>query len=139
MFSQHFFFSAQLIGFISSSIKVRIAKTKLICVLALLLHCSFRISRPEVFCEKGVLKHFAKFPRKHLCHSLFFNKVAGLLWHRGFPVNFVKFLRTPFSQNTSGGCFICSFNYECDKLVSFFIRNMTLNRLSIPLNYTMEV
>ena len=24
------------------------------------------------------------------------------LWHRCFPVNFVKFLRTPFSQNTSG-------------------------------------
>ena len=37
--------------------------------------------------------------------SLFFNKVAGLrpatllkkrLWHRCFPVDFVKFLRTPF-------------------------------------------
>ena len=24
------------------------------------------------------------------------------LWHRYFPVNFVKFLRTPFLQNTSG-------------------------------------
>ena len=24
------------------------------------------------------------------------------LWHRCFPVNFVKFLRTPFSQNNSG-------------------------------------
>ena len=24
------------------------------------------------------------------------------LWHRHFPVNFVKFLRIPFSQNTSG-------------------------------------
>ena len=27
------------------------------------------------------------------------------LWHRCFPVNFAKFLRTPFLQNTSGGCF----------------------------------
>ena len=25
------------------------------------------------------------------------------LWHRCFPVNFKKFLRTPFLQNTSGG------------------------------------
>ena len=25
------------------------------------------------------------------------------LWHRHFRVNFAKFLRTPFSQNTSGG------------------------------------
>ena len=24
------------------------------------------------------------------------------LWHRCFPVNFAKFLRTPFSQNTVG-------------------------------------
>ena len=24
------------------------------------------------------------------------------LWHRCFPVNFAKLLRTPFSQNTSG-------------------------------------
>ena len=27
--------------------------------------------------EKIVLKNFAKFTGKHLCHSLFFNKVAG--------------------------------------------------------------
>ena len=65
----------------------------------------FRSSRPEVFCKKGVLRNFAKFTGKHLCQSLFFNKVAGLrsatllkkrLWHRCFPVNFAKFLGTPF-------------------------------------------
>ena len=28
--------------------------------------------------EKGALKNFAKFTRKHLCQSLFSNKVAGL-------------------------------------------------------------
>ena len=64
-----------------------------------------RSSCPEVFCKKGVLRNFAKFTGKHLCHSLFLNKVAGLrpatllkkrLWHRCFPVNLVKFLRTPF-------------------------------------------
>ena len=89
-------------------------------------------SPPEVFCEKdvlenfagkqlcfhqrcsmkkGALRNFAKFTGKHLCQSLIFNKVAGLrpatllkkrLWHRCFPVNFAKFLRTPFLQNTSG-------------------------------------
>ena len=46
-----------------------------------------RSSRPEAFCEKGVLRNFTKFTRKHLCQRL---------WHRCFPVNFVKFLRTPF-------------------------------------------
>ena len=64
-----------------------------------------RSSRPDVFCKKGVLRDFAKSTGKHLCQSLFFNKVAGLrpatllkkrLWYRCFLVNFVKFLRTPF-------------------------------------------
>ena len=36
-----------------------------------------RSSLPEVFCKKGVLKIFARFTWKHLCQSLFFNKVAG--------------------------------------------------------------
>ena len=35
-------------------------------------------SRPEVFCEDGVLENFIKFTGKHLCQSLFFNKVANL-------------------------------------------------------------
>ena len=62
---------------------------------------------PEVIYKKGVLENFTKFTGKHLCQSLFFNKVAGpgprpatllkkRLWHRCFPVNFVKFPRTPF-------------------------------------------
>ena len=37
-----------------------------------------RSIHPDVFCEKGVLKEFAKFTGKHLCQRLFFNKVAGL-------------------------------------------------------------
>ena len=53
-----------------------------------------RNSCPEVFCEKGVLRNFAKLTGKHLCQSLFLNKVAGL---------------SLFSQNTSGGCFCRTF------------------------------
>ena len=58
-------------------------------------------SRLEVLCRKGVLWNFEKFTGKHLCQSLFFNKLAGLrpvslfkkrLWQRCFPVNFSKFL-----------------------------------------------
>ena len=57
--------------------------------------------------RKGILRNFAKFTGKHLCKSLFFNKVANLRsvallkMRLCFPVNFVKFLRTPFLQNTS--------------------------------------
>ena len=39
---------------------------------------STRSNHPEVFCKKGVLRNFAKFTGKHLCQSLFFNKVTGL-------------------------------------------------------------
>ena len=39
---------------------------------------NFRSSHPEVFSHKGVLENFAKLTGKHLCQSLFFNKVAGL-------------------------------------------------------------
>ena len=74
-----------------------------------------RSSCPEVFYKKGVLRNFKKFAGKHLCQRLFFNKVADLawpatllkksLWHMCFPVNFAKFLRTPFLQISSVSCF----------------------------------
>ena len=63
----------------------------------------------RLFCTKGVLRNFTKFTGKHQCQSLFLNKVAGLmsatllkkrLWHRCFPVNFAKFLRTAFLYRT---------------------------------------
>ena len=47
----------------------------------------YRSVLPEVFCNKGALRNFAKFTGKHLCQSL---------WRRCFLVNFAKFLRTPF-------------------------------------------
>ena len=61
-----------------------------------------RSSRPEVFCWKHVFKNFKKFAGNHLCLSLFLIKLRSAtlfkkrLWHRCFPVNFAKFLRTPF-------------------------------------------
>ena len=44
---------------------------------------------PVVFCKKSVPKNFATLLKKRL-------------WHMCFPVNFAKFLRTSFLQNTSG-------------------------------------
>ena len=32
--------------------------------------------------RKGVLRNFTKFTGKHLCQSLFFNKFAGIIFHR---------------------------------------------------------
>ena len=50
---------------------------------------TFRSSRPEVFCKKDVLGNFAKFTGKATL-------LKKRLWHRCFPLNFMKFLRTPF-------------------------------------------
>ena len=74
----------------------------------------FQKQSPEMFYKNRC--KFRKIHRKTLVlEFLFFNKVAGLrdktllkkrLWHRCFPVNFAKFLRTPFLQNTSRRLFL---------------------------------
>ena len=46
-------------------------------LLNFFMNSASRSSRPEVFCKKDVLRNFTKFTAKHLCQSLFFNKVAG--------------------------------------------------------------
>ena len=38
-----------------------------------------RSSHQRCFVREGVLRNFAKFTGKHLCQSVFFNKVAGLI------------------------------------------------------------
>ena len=105
---------------------------------------------PEGFCKKSVFRSFEKFTGKHLCQSLFFNKVfikqlylvtgfcvvvtfafnnssyiprrirpATLLKMRlwqliCFPVDFTKFLRIPFLQNTSDSYFCFLYISSCN-------------------------
>ena len=68
----------------------------------------------DEFCKKGVLRSFTKFTWKHLCWSLFLNKVSGIRpqtplkrdSNRGvFRWILWNVLRTPFLQNPSGSCF----------------------------------
>ena len=82
-------------------IKTNQEQTKKTNVFPAISKSKYRSSRLEVFCKKGVLENLTKFTGKYLCQSLFFNKVADLrnatllkkrLWHRCFPLNFVKFL-----------------------------------------------
>ena len=61
-----------------------------------------RSSHLKVFCRKVVLRNFLKFTG-NTCARVSFStglRPATLLkkrlWHRCFPVNFAKFLRTPF-------------------------------------------
>ena len=83
-------------------------------------------SRPGLKC---ILKNFTKFTGKHLCYSLFFNKVAGLrpetllkkrLWHRCFPVILTKLLRKPCLQNTSRRLLLNYHFYNFQELIYDF-------------------
>ena len=96
--------------------------------------------------RKGVLRNFAKFRGKHLCQSLVFNKVAGLrpatllkkkLWYRCFPLNFAKFLRTPFLQNTSGRLLLDNLLYK-DFLHLIQLRNAMFATLATSVLFKMK-
>ena len=111
----------------------------------------YRSSYWRISIRKDVLRNFLKFTGKH--QSLFFNKVAGLrpatllkkrLWHRCFPVNFVKFLRTPFLQNTFGRLLLkiltLSIVFVCRKrifrnnlIIAVFTRSWKLGTLNLAL------
>ena len=76
-----------------------------------------------------------------------FNKVAGLrpatllkrrLQHRYFPVNFVKFLRTPFSQNTSGRLLLFSV-HVINLIFGKWIVSKFLQGMAIYLYYEKEL
>ena len=69
----------------------------------------FNSEKPEAVvwkCSVGkVFLEISQNSQENTCAIVsFFNKVAGF-WHRCFAVNFAKFLRTPFLQNTYGDCF----------------------------------
>ena len=57
----------------------------------------YRSSRPEVFFKKGCLRILVKFTGKHLCQSLFFNKVAGLSL---FSCKFCEISKNTFCHRT---------------------------------------
>ena len=69
-------------------------------------YISDRSSHRRCSVRKNVVRNFAKFTGNHLCQVLFMsgpkNLIKKRLWHRCFPVNVAKFLRTAFLQKTSG-------------------------------------
>ena len=101
------------------------------------MNLSCRNSHQRCSLKKVFLKNFTKFSGRHLCWSLFFNKVSGMrsttllkerLQQRCFPVNFVKFLRTPFLQNTSRQLllFVINLTVSYSKKVLYIYSNLLL-------------
>ena len=71
-----------------------------------ILRCEQQKQPPEVFCQKkSVLRNFAKFKGKQVCH-------------RCFSVNFAKLPRAPFLRNTSGRLFLEQTNRRTEKLTN---------------------
>ena len=87
---------------------------------------TFRSSHRRCSLKKVIVRNFANFTG-NTCARVFFNKVTGLTpatlfkkrhWHRCFPVNFSKFLRTPFLQKTSGELLLNIFS-DGNKAIAF--------------------
>ena len=77
---------------------------------------------PVVFCEKSVLKKFAKFT---LFQSLFLINLQTsglqLYWKKDFGVGvFLSFLlnKNTFLENTSGGCFLDNSSFDLTFVIS---------------------
>ena len=86
--------------------------------------------------KKSVLRNSAKFTGKHVCWSLFFNKVAGLrlasllkkrFWHWFFPVNFAEFLRALFFIEHFWWLLLDLLTFITAQKIKFFIKDFCRN------------
>ena len=82
--------------------------------------CRYITSRLEVFCRKDVLKISQKSQEDTCARVSFLIKLLALfkkrLWHKRFPVNFTKFLRTPCFIEYLRCCFCRCFPLNFTKL-----------------------
>ena len=103
-------------------------------VLVSLLLTLKRSSRQEVFYEKGVLRKFAKHRKTPVRVSFLIKlQASGLrpaallkkrLWHRCFPVNFVKFLGTPIPTEHLWSLLL--FEYISHLVLVFLLLNLNM-------------
>ena len=83
------------------------------------IHFFFQKQPPEVFSKKKVFLRILQILQGNACARVsFLTLLKKRLWYMCFPVNFAKILRTPFLQNTSGGCF-CSFFKDKNPFTNF--------------------
>ena len=89
-----------------------------------ILHAICRSSHRRWSVRKGVLRNFAKFTGKHLCQSLFFNKVEGLRAATLLKKNFVKFLRTHFYIEHLWWKLLCYWKFSTEVAISEFFEKL---------------
>ena len=82
-----------------------------------------------MFCKKGVLRNVIKFTGKHLCQSLFFNKVAGLrpaallkkTLAQVFSCEFCEISQNTFSHRTTP---VAAFGLKTEEYVKFMTQKL---------------
>ena len=96
--------------------------------MANLSHMELYIQKqpPEVFCKKGVLTDFAKFTGKHLCQSLFLNKVERPGGLKAY--NFIK-------KETLAQVFSCEF---CEISKNTFLHRTRLVAASLHRSFLLD-
>ena len=97
---------------------IQLSTTNTIYISRSLLKCPhFRSSRPELFCQRGILKNFAKF--------------TGVFSGTGVSCKFCYILKnTFFPQNTPSGCF-WHFLQSSFSILILYVINQHLRRGSV--------
>ena len=105
----------------------------------------FQKQPPDVFYENRCSKKFHKIYSKHLCQSLFLikfqvwsNFIKKRLWHKCFPVNFAKSLRTSFWQNTSGRLILWFMAFSDWELLSQRFKNICCRKIDCDKYYRLS-
>ena len=87
---------------------------------------TYRSSRPEVFCKKGVLGNFTKFTGKHLCQRFFFKKKESLA--QVFSCEFCEISNNTFSYRTppmvASVCHVANINSKKGQPIFFVERKL---------------
>ena len=97
-------------------------------VIYLSVYIVYRSRHQRCSARESVLRNFAKFKGKHLCQSLFLVKLPATFLDKEtlaqvFPVNFAKFLRTCFLQNTSGRLLLIVLNTPSEYTYFYIAKN----------------
>ena len=104
---------------------------------------------PQKCSVKKVFSEISQNSQQNICTKVSFS-LKKRLWRRCFPVNFMKFLRTPFLQNNSGRLVLDAFaseicqpvepqninlaQYQFDHLKNFDLANYNSKRLQMNID-----
>ena len=97
-----FFLEYTVMLLLITSAKVRSTTTYMCEISSILLKFCARFWQISIFSARKEWQTCTFRSSRRRCSVELATILKKRLWHRCFPVNFAKFLRTPFLQNTSG-------------------------------------